>query len=153
MTTFYPVCVTIALFVALILFDIFDQSPEKIAKHALAGLVVLFPMVYLSLNDMELVSWGLLAVPVIVLIICYFLGRSASSSMEKIAATDSTMTGSSTVAAASHKMSGLPTVAATSAPVSATGVSLLSMPANPLMSATTDASQNTYTPITACNMA
>ena len=151
MTTFYPVYVTIALFVALILFDVIDRSPEKIRGHALGGLVVLFPMVYLSFNDMELVSWGLLAVPVIILTICYFLGSSASNSMSN--AMEMITAAVSQPAPVSHPTPASHRVAATSAPVSATGTALLSTPANPLMSASTDPHPNTYTPVTACNMA
>jgi len=147
MATFYPVYVTIALFIALMLFDIIDRSPEKIRGHALGGLVVLFPVVYLSFNDMELVSWGLLAVPVIILTICYFLGSSPSSAIEMITAAVSQPT-----PVGQHTPTSKP-VAATSAPVCATGAPLLSTPAGPKMSSASDPHPNTYTPITACNMA
>lgn len=74
MTTFYPVCVTIALFVALLIFDTIERTPEKINGHIFSALIVTFLMVYLSFKDMELVSWGLLLIPVVVLVTCYFLG-------------------------------------------------------------------------------
>jgi len=80
MTTFYPVCVTLALFIALILFDILDQAPERIRKHTLEGLIILALMTYLSIKDMELVSWGLLLIPVVILITCYILGRTVPES-------------------------------------------------------------------------
>ena len=74
MTTFYPVCVTVALFIALILFDTLERRPEKINGHIFAGLIITFLMVYLSFKDMELVSWGLLLIPLVILISAYFLG-------------------------------------------------------------------------------
>jgi amino acid transporter len=79
MTTFYPVAVSIALFTALILFDIIQRAPERINGHILFALITVFLMVYLSFKDMELVSWGLLLIPIVVLIPCYFLGVVGSS--------------------------------------------------------------------------
>lgn len=87
MTTFYPVCVTIALFIALLLFDVIQRTPEKINGHIFSGLVVTFLMVYLSFKDMELVSWGLLLIPVVILVTCYFLGYTSPSKKKETAAT------------------------------------------------------------------
>jgi hypothetical protein len=77
MATFYPVCVTIAFFIALLLFDVMERTPEKVNSHIFLGLVTTFLMVYLSFKDMEIVSWGLLLIPVVVLVTCYFLGYVA----------------------------------------------------------------------------
>ena len=41
-------------------------------------------MTYLSFKDMEIVSWGLLLIPVVVLITCYILGRSSSTSAPNV---------------------------------------------------------------------
>ena len=79
MPTFYPVCVSVALFIALILFDIIQRTPERITEHLLSGLIVTFLMVYLSFKDMELVSWGLLLIPVVILVTSYFLGYTSES--------------------------------------------------------------------------
>ena len=77
MATFYPVCVTIAFFIALLLFDIMERAPEKVNSHIFLGLITTFLMVYLSFKDMEIVSWGLLLIPVVVLVTCYFLGYTS----------------------------------------------------------------------------
>jgi hypothetical protein len=82
MTTFYPVAVSVALFTALILFDIIQRAPERINGHIFFALITIFLMVYLSFKDMELVSWGLLLIPTVVLITCYFLGAVGSSKKE-----------------------------------------------------------------------
>ena len=81
MPTFYPVCVTVALFIALLLFDVIQRTPENINGHIFFGLVTTFLMVYLSFKDMELVSWGLLLIPLVVLVTSYFLGYNSSSSV------------------------------------------------------------------------
>lgn len=75
MSTFYPVCVTIAFFIALLLFDILEKTPEKFNSHMLLGLITIFLMVYLSFKEMELVSWGLLSFPIVILTISYFLAN------------------------------------------------------------------------------
>ena len=79
MTTFDPVCVTVALFIALVLFDVIERAPERVNTHIFLGLITTFLMVYLSSIDMELVSWGLLLIPVVILITCYFMGYKSSS--------------------------------------------------------------------------
>ena len=79
MATFYPVCVTLALFIALILFDVIERHPGAISHHTFTGLVILFLMVYLSFKDMELVSWGLLLIPVVLLVLCFILGNTGTA--------------------------------------------------------------------------
>ena len=74
MTTFYPVCVTIAFFVALLIFDVMDRAPERVNSHIFLGFVTTFLMIYLSFKDMEAVSWGLLLIPIVILVTSYFLG-------------------------------------------------------------------------------
>jgi hypothetical protein len=74
MTTFYPVCVTVAFFIALLIFDVMDRAPERVNSHIFLGLITTFLMIYLSFKDMEAVSWGLLLIPVVVLVTSYFLG-------------------------------------------------------------------------------
>lgn len=86
MTTFYPVCVTIAFFVALLLFDVMERAPERVNSHIFLGLVTTFLMVYLSFKDMEIVSWGLLLIPVVILVTSYFLGYVEPAKMVAAAA-------------------------------------------------------------------
>ena len=45
-------------------------------------------MVYLSFKDMEIVSWGLLMIPVVILVTSYFLGYVAPATMVAAAAPD-----------------------------------------------------------------
>jgi hypothetical protein len=96
MTTFYPVCVTVALFIALLLFDVIQRTPEKINGHIFSGLIVTFLMVYLSIKDMELVSWGLLLIPVVVLVTCYFLGYTSPTKKTETGITEITETTAAT---------------------------------------------------------
>ena len=86
MPTFYPVCVTVALFIALLLFDVIQRTPENINGHIFFGVITTFLMVYLSFKDMELVSWGLLLVPLVVLVTCYFLAYKNSSDSVSVTA-------------------------------------------------------------------
>lgn len=150
MTTFYPVGVTVAFFIAVILHDVFTRSKEKIAKHTLTALVVILLMIYLSFKDLEIVSWGVLLVPLTVLIICYFLGRTPKSAEKPSLITGGTTPGTTT--GTNNPSHVAPNVATNACPVAASGVpSVLSTPASPSM--TTALNGNTYTTLTSCNMA
>jgi len=151
MTTFYPVGVTVAFFIAVILHDVFTRSKEKIAKHMLTALVVTLLMIYLSFKDLEIVSWGVLLVPLTVLIICYFLAPKSEERASLIigGVTPQITTGSTATNNPSHVA---PNVATNACPVAASGEpSVLSTPSSPSM--TTALNGNTYTTLTSCNMA
>lgn len=145
MTTFYPVCVTFSLFAALVLFDIMEQRPENINKHTLEGFVVLALMLYLSFKDMEIVSWGLLLIPLVVLITCYFLGRTVKTSTST--AVPAAQSSAATNAAPAQ------TVSTPVCPTGATTASSISTPISTSMSASVSGIANTYTPTTSCSMA
>ena len=78
MPTSYPVFITAALFLAMILNDLIVHSPEKITKHSLEGLICVALMLILSFKDMELVSWGLLILSLVILIVCYHFASQMS---------------------------------------------------------------------------
>jgi cytoskeletal protein RodZ len=87
-------------------------------------------MLILSLKDMEIVSWGLLFLPLVVLTICYFFARSTNTK-------DSTSTSM--------------TVPAVSCSVSAKGKpSTIGTPSSPTMSAAVASAPYSFTPITSC---
>jgi hypothetical protein len=151
MTTFYPVGVTVAFFIAVILHDVFTRSKEKIAKHMLTALVVILLMIYLSFKDLEIVSWGVLLVPFTILVICYFLAPKSTEKASLITGgvTPEATTGSTATNNPSHVA---PNVATNACPVAASGEpSVLSTPSSPSM--TTALNGNTYTTLTSCNMA
>jgi hypothetical protein len=138
MATYYPVFVTIALFIAIVLDDLALHSPEKIMKHSLEGLVCTVLMLILSHNDMEIVSWMLLIFPLITLIIAYryasLKGPTIIPATEALVARD----------AVPPPMMSVP-IDASSTP------SMISVPASPTMSATVAAQPPpTFTPITGC---
>jgi hypothetical protein len=148
MATFYPVCVTVAFFLAVILHDVFTRSSEKIPKHALEALVITLLMIFLSFRDMELISWGVLLIPATVLIICYFLGRSSKVSLQHVGDTLYTSYTSGSEPTPNTK----PDVATHACPVAASGSpSILSSTSSPATSSSINT--NMFTPITSCNMA
>jgi hypothetical protein len=108
MPTFYPVCVTVALFIALLLFDVIQRTPENINGHIFFGLITTFLMVYLSFKDMELVSWGLLLIPFVVLVTSYFLAYKNSS--DSVSMTASTAPTASAVTAVTASCETKPTI-------------------------------------------
>jgi len=134
MATYYPVFVTAALFIAIVLEDLILHSPENITKHSLEGLVCVLLMLILSRNNMEYVSWGLLVLPLVVIIVC---GHYAY------------VKGPSVVSANILPIEPVPMM---SSPISASGSpSSISVPASPTMSAMIGAKDPpTFTPITKC---
>jgi len=131
MATYYPVFITIALFIAIVLDDLLVRSPESITKHSLEGLVSTLLMVVLSYNNMEFVSWGLLILPLIVLIAAYHFASLQGTP-------------------ALPACSGPPPIM--SSPIQASGsASTISVPASPTVSARADAkAPPIFTPITSC---
>ena len=67
----YSLIVVTAIFVAIIFNDLVQDNSSEIPKHALFGLVCVLSMTLLWYNDLALVGWGLLVVPIIVLLISF----------------------------------------------------------------------------------
>ena len=139
MATFYPVLITVAIFIALILDDIIQRTPENIPTNTLQGFVSMILMLILSFKDMELVSWGLLVLPIIVLILCYYYAIKVS-----VGNPTAILPGATTVASTAQPVMSCST-AATGSP------SNISVPSSPTMSAQIQAAPYTFTPITACS--
>ena len=133
MSTYYPVIITVAMFIAIVMNDVISKTPERLTINALQGLVCVLLMLLLSFKNMELISWGLLALFFIILIICY---RYAM-------ATASTATGAQVAPIMNPILS---------TPIDATGPpSAIAVPVSPTMSAQVKAAPYTFTPITGCS--
>jgi len=126
MATYYPVIITVAFFIALILDDILQENSTGVPLHSLEGLVCTGLMLILSLRDMELVSWGLLVLTTVIVISAYYFGRSTSSSASS----------SSVQPVMSCSVQGTPSVPATIG--------------TPSMSAISPGTLSQFTPITGC---
>jgi len=141
MPTYYPVFITAALFLAMILNDLIVHSPEKITKHSLEGLICVALMLVLSFKDMELVSWGLLVLFLVILIVCY---QFASQMSPKVVPANSLPPVSGCPSSGSGPMF------SSAIPGSGTP-STVSVPASHTMSAMVGAKPPpTFTPITGC---
>jgi len=84
MATYYPVIITAALFIAIILDDILQENNTGVPIHGLEGLVCVGLMIILSLRDSEIISWGLLVLIVVIFSVAYYFGRSKSSSVPSL---------------------------------------------------------------------
>ena len=129
MTTYYPVIVTAAIFIALIFDDILTKSSTSVPINTLQGLICVGLMTVLSFKDMEFVSWGLLLLPIIVLIICYYFGINTQSNL-------------------SSNLK--PATMSCSTPASGSP-STISVPSSPTTSAQISGNAYTFTPITSCS--
>ena len=65
----YPGLVTIALFVSILLTDTILTNYSIIPFHLLVGVIAVLLMFFLSANQLDFVAWGLLILPVILLVI------------------------------------------------------------------------------------
>lgn len=65
----YPGLVTIALFVSILLTDTILTNYSIIPFHLLIGVIAVLLMFFLSANQLDFVAWGLLILPVILLVI------------------------------------------------------------------------------------
>jgi hypothetical protein len=131
MPTFYPVFITASIFIALVIDDFILGNSDLVLKNSVEGLITTFLMLILSFYDMELVSWGLLFLFLVIIVASYYTAKKTSTV--------------STVA----KVGTIPAVPAMSCPVAGSGQpSTISNPAT--MSASVNAQPYAFTPITAC---
>jgi len=70
---YYPSIVTAALFIGLIFSDIMNKNTANVSAHAFFGLLCTGITVVLSQNGADLVAWGLLLLPLILLFISFVL--------------------------------------------------------------------------------
>jgi len=134
MTTYYPVIITVAMFIAIVMNDVISKTPERLTINALQGFVCVLLMLLLSFKNMELISWGLLVLFFIILIICYRYAMAANT-------TTATEVGPAPVI-----------TPILSTPIDASGsASMISVPVSPTMSAQVKAAPYTFTPITGCS--
>lgn len=68
---YYPAIITGALFVGIIISDIFSRKRGNIPEHLVLGLVSITLMVWLTMKNAEIVAWGLLMIPLFILAITF----------------------------------------------------------------------------------
>jgi hypothetical protein len=68
---YYPAIITGALFVGIIISDIFSRKKGNIPEHLVMGLISITLMVWLSMKNAEIVAWGLLMIPIFILAITF----------------------------------------------------------------------------------
>ena len=68
---YYPAIITGALFLGIIVNDIFSRKRGSIPEHLVLGLVSVTLMVWLTMKNAEIVAWGLLMIPLFILAITF----------------------------------------------------------------------------------
>ena len=68
---YYPAIITAALFLGIIVNDIFSRKRGSIPEHLVLGLVSVTLMVWLTMKNAEIVAWGLLMIPLFILAITF----------------------------------------------------------------------------------
>ena len=74
MKVYYPAVATGAFFTALIILDLIRKQSTLFITHIIFGIIAVLLMVYLSQKDMDTVAWGILALPVLLLVIGLLIG-------------------------------------------------------------------------------
>jgi hypothetical protein len=94
---YYPAIITAALFVGIIINDIFSRKRGSIPEHLVLGLVSVTLMVWLTMKNAEIVAWGLLMIPLFILAITFIfvifnvsLGSTPTTPAAGTAATSTT---------------------------------------------------------------
>jgi len=70
---YYPAIIFAAGTIGLIFADILNKDTKSIAGHAFFGILLVIVSIVLSQNGADLVAWGLLVLPMIVLLVSFIM--------------------------------------------------------------------------------
>ena len=102
---YYPAITTAALFTAIIIRDVITRNTSDIGSHSFLGLICILGMIVLSMYGADFVAWGLLVLPMFIILLSYVLTYFNSPIMKSSAASAATVSKSTneTNAASSEK--------------------------------------------------
>ena len=99
---YYPAITTAAFFTAIIIRDVITRNSSDIGNHSFLGLICVLGMIVLSMNGADFVAWGLLVLPMFIILLSYVLTYFNSPIMTESTARVSAVS-NSTNAASSKK--------------------------------------------------
>lgn len=70
---YYPAITTAAFFTAIIIRDVITRNSSDIGSHSFLGLICVLGMIVLSMNGADFVAWGLLVLPMFIILLSYVL--------------------------------------------------------------------------------
>jgi hypothetical protein len=70
---YYPAITTAALFTAIIIDDAIKKNSDSIPTHAFMGLLCVGAMIFLSMKGADFVAWGILVLPMFIIILSFVL--------------------------------------------------------------------------------
>ena len=68
---YYSAIITAALFMGILISDIFSGKTANIPEHLVLGLISVSAFVWLAMHNAEIVAWGLLMIPLFILAITF----------------------------------------------------------------------------------
>ena len=68
---YYPAIITGALFVGILISDIFSGKRANMPEHLVLGLISVSAFIWLGVHNAEIVAWGLLMIPLFILAITF----------------------------------------------------------------------------------
>jgi hypothetical protein len=87
---YYPAITTAALFTAIILNDTIQRNTSETPQHFILGLISVLIMLVLSQKGAELVAWGLLFIPAVIIILSLFIGNVGTGTTTSTGTTNTT---------------------------------------------------------------
>ena len=70
---YYSVITTAALFIAIIINDVIQKNESSISSHAFLGLLSTLAVLFLCMKGAEMVAWGIIILPIFVIILSFVL--------------------------------------------------------------------------------
>ena len=74
MKVYYPALITSALFVALLIVDLVTKQSKLFVAHLVFSIIAVSLMAYLSQIDLDNLAWGLLSIPLFMLLAGLLIG-------------------------------------------------------------------------------
>jgi hypothetical protein len=74
MKVYYPALITSAFFVALLVVDLVTKHPKLFVAHLVFSIISVSLMAYLSQIDLDNLAWGLLSIPLFMLLAGLLIG-------------------------------------------------------------------------------
>jgi hypothetical protein len=97
---YYPAITTAALFTAIIIVDAIKKYSSNIPSHAFLGLLSVGAMLFLSMKGADFVAWGILVLPMFIIILSFVLVYTGSPIVSAAATSTSPVAAAKTTSAA-----------------------------------------------------
>lgn len=147
----YSILVTAAIFIAMVFNDIIQHGSKHASLHAFLGALATGLVTILWYLNFEIVSWGLIIIPIVAIIISYIvISTKKGTGSTGEATTGPVLPSSPPPACAPSNLAGPYTTVAAPPPSTVSLPAVPPAPTTSAMSTSIPTPTSTITPITAC---